>query len=261
MSRNITALFPGRAEASAAVDRLIGAGFGRADISVLMAQEMRDGTLAPGLGSRDPAEGAPRPGPMPGGEPYPGAREPYVSREPLSDSHATRDPYDDRGPDTARETSAARERVVAAEARDWAIGGGGPTEPLGARQSAAGLVGKDFAMVERSKAPEGASAGAALGGALGGIVMGLAATGVLLIPGVNVVAAGPVLAVLAGVGAGGTAGGLLGGLAGLGIPEHEAKLVDEGLRRGGVLVGVYAHPERVQVARKILAEAGGRHVH
>ena len=57
------------------------------------------------------------------------------------------------------------------------------------------------------------------------------------------------------------AGGLVGGLVGLGIPEHEAKFYDEELRKGGILVGVYAHGDRVKLAREILDAAGATKVH
>jgi hypothetical protein len=58
------------------------------------------------------------------------------------------------------------------------------------------------------------------GGALGW----LAGIGALAIPGVGpFIAAGPIMAALAGVGAGAVTGGLVGGLTGLGMPEYEAK--------------------------------------
>jgi hypothetical protein len=73
-----------------------------------------------------------------------------------------------------------------------------------------------------SKLPEGVAVGATGGGAIGAIAAGLAAVGALAIPGVGILAAGPIVAALAGAAAGGAAGGLIGGLIGLGIPEHEA---------------------------------------
>src|SRR5262245_35064816 len=78
--------------------------------------------------------------------------------------------------------------------------------------------GREFGITEDSKAPEGAATGAAVGGVLGAIAAGLISVGIIAIPGVGLVAAGPIIAALAGAGAGGAAGGLLGALIGAGIP-------------------------------------------
>jgi hypothetical protein len=121
--------------------------------------------------------------------------------------------------------------------------------------------GREFGLQDATKAPEGAAAGATVGGVLGALAAGLVAAGVLVIPGVNLVAAGPVLAALAGLGAGAAAGGLTGALIGLGVPEHEAKFFKEEIERGGILVGVYVHGDRVKVVRRILDEAGAEKVH
>lgn len=121
--------------------------------------------------------------------------------------------------------------------------------------------GREFGLEESSKAPEGAATGATVGGVLGAIAAGLVAAGVLVIPGVNLVAAGPVLVGLAGLGAGAAAGGLTGALIGLGLPEHEAKFYKEEIERGGILVGVYSHEDRAKEARRILDEAGAEKVH
>ena len=86
-------------------------------------------------------------------------------------------------------------------------------------------------------AMKGAGAGAALGGAAG-LLVGLAA---LPIPGIGpIIAAGPIAAALAGAGVGAVAGGGIGALTNLGIPEHEADTLAEGIRRGGTLVTVSA---------------------
>jgi hypothetical protein len=77
-----------------------------------------------------------------------------------------------------------------------------------------------------------------------------------VVPGLGLLAAGPVVAILAGLGAGAAAGGLTGALIGLGIPEHEAKFFNDAIERGGILVGVYAHDDKKEVARKILDAAG-----
>ncbi|MDQ3322911.1 MAG: hypothetical protein M3525_10860 [Acidobacteriota bacterium] len=90
-----------------------------------------------------------------------------------------------------------------------------------------------------SKALEGAGAGSAIGGTLGAIIGGIAAIGTsVLLPGVGLIIAGPLAAALAGAGAGGLTGGLVGALVGSGIPEDRAKEYEEGVKNGGVVMGV-----------------------
>ena len=90
-----------------------------------------------------------------------------------------------------------------------------------------------------SKALEGAGAGSAIGGTLGAIIGGIAAIGTnVLLPGLGLVVAGPLLAALAGAGAGGLTGGLVGALIGSGIPEEHAKEYEAGIKEGGAVVGV-----------------------
>jgi len=116
--------------------------------------------------------------------------------------------------------------------------------------------GREFAVKNSTKAPEGAATGATIGGVLGAVAAGLAAVGTITVPGLALVAAGPVVAALAGLGAGAAAGGLMGALLGLGIPEHEAKFYAKEIEKGGILVGVYAHKDRIEAARDILNAAG-----
>lgn len=120
--------------------------------------------------------------------------------------------------------------------------------------------GREFNVNTTTKAPEGASLGAAAGGVLGAIVATLVAMGDLVIPGISLVAAGPIVAALAGAGAGGTVGGLLGAMVGWGIPEHEARMMAERVAQGGILVGVMTHADRAPVASQVLRSCGGSHV-
>jgi len=90
-----------------------------------------------------------------------------------------------------------------------------------------------------SKAAEGAGIGGAIGGTLGAIAAALAAVGTsIALPGLGVVIAGPLAAALAGAGAGGVTGGLVGALIGAGIPEERVKHYEEGIKNGGILMGV-----------------------
>jgi uncharacterized protein YjbJ (UPF0337 family) len=90
-----------------------------------------------------------------------------------------------------------------------------------------------------SKAAEGASTGAAIGGATLGILGALAAVGTsVMLPGLGLVLAGPLVTGLAGAGAGGIAGGLIGALVGSGIPEDRAKIYESDIKNGGIVMGV-----------------------
>jgi hypothetical protein len=90
-----------------------------------------------------------------------------------------------------------------------------------------------------SKALEGAGTGAAIGGTVGATLAAIAAIGTTLaLPGLGLLVAGPIAAGLAGAGAGGATGGLIGALIGSGIPEERVKNYEEGIRKGGILMGV-----------------------
>lgn len=90
-----------------------------------------------------------------------------------------------------------------------------------------------------NKAAEGAGIGGAIGGTVGAIAAAIAAVGTsIAIPGLGIVLAGPAAAALAGAGAGAAAGGLVGALVGWGIPEERVKHYEQGIKEGGILMGV-----------------------
>ena len=90
-----------------------------------------------------------------------------------------------------------------------------------------------------SKALEGMAVGGAVGGTVGALLAAIAAIGTqVILPGLGLVVAGPLAAALAGAGAGSATGGLVGALVGSGIPEERAKYYDEGIRNGGIYMGV-----------------------
>ena len=96
----------------------------------------------------------------------------------------------------------------------------------------------DVEIEHGSKAMEGAGTGAAIGGTAGGILGALAAVGTTaLIPGIGLAIAGPLAGALAGAGAGGAAGSVLGALVGAGIPEDRAKIYEDSINNGGIVVG------------------------
>lgn len=117
---------------------------------------------------------------------------------------------------------------------------------------------KDFAHEKDTKAPEGTTAGVIAGGALGGafgLVVGL---GAVVIPGLGpLLAAGPIIAALTGIGSGGIVGGIIGALVGMGIPEYEAKRYEGHVRSGGILASVHCDSrEWVAKAKDVLKHTG-----
>jgi hypothetical protein len=104
----------------------------------------------------------------------------------------------------------------------------------------------------------GAIAGGALGG-VGGLLVGLNVV-TLAIPGIGeVVAAVDLLTVLGatllGAGIGAFGGGIVGALVGLGLPEHEAHVYAEGVKRGNILITVQAPAERMPEVTGIFRQA------
>jgi hypothetical protein len=117
---------------------------------------------------------------------------------------------------------------------------------------------KDFAHEKGTKAPEGAATGAGSGAVVGGALGWLAGVGSIAIPGVGpFLAAGPIMAALAGAGAGGATGGLVGALIGAGIPEYEAKRYEGRIREGGILLSVHCdNSEWTSKAKDLLERTG-----
>ena len=115
-----------------------------------------------------------------------------------------------------------------------------------------------FAHEKNTKAPEGTTVGVTTGGVIGGTLGLLAGIGVLAIPGVGpLIAAGPIMATLAGLGAGGAVGGLVGALVGMGIPEYEAKRYEGAVKGGGTLLSVHCDTsDQIDTAKAALKETG-----
>jgi hypothetical protein len=117
---------------------------------------------------------------------------------------------------------------------------------------------KDFATEKHTKAPEGATTGAGTGAVLGGGLGWLLGIGALAIPGLGpFIAAGPIMAALAGVGVGGALGGLTGALVGMGIPEYEAKRYEGRVKDGGILVSVHSDSSEETKRAKVIFEQTG----
>lgn len=114
-----------------------------------------------------------------------------------------------------------------------------------------------------NKAAEGAGIGGAIGGTLGAVAAAIAAIGTsIAIPGQGLVVAGPLAAALAGAGAGAASGGLIGALVGWNMPEERVKQYEEGIKQGGILMGVRAKTdEDAEHFHRHWSDANGQHVY
>jgi hypothetical protein len=121
---------------------------------------------------------------------------------------------------------------------------------------------KDFAHEKHTKAPEGATTGASAGAVIGGTLGLLVGVGALAIPGLGpFIAAGPLMAALAGIGSGGVAGGFIGALIGMGIPEYEAKRYEGLVKEGRTLLSVHCDDsEWTGRAKEVLKKLGATDV-
>jgi hypothetical protein len=118
----------------------------------------------------------------------------------------------------------------------------------------------------KGTAEEGKSAedlGGPTGGTIGTIAPALAGVGtLLLVPVLGVAAAGPIAVALTAAGAVGLAGALIGALTKWGIPERRIGEYEQGIRAGGILIGV--KPRSDKDASDLVREwqaSGGKLVH
>ncbi|MDX2148282.1 MAG: hypothetical protein SFZ23_12245 [Planctomycetota bacterium] len=120
---------------------------------------------------------------------------------------------------------------------------------------------EDFGIETKTKVGEGAAIGAGLGGAVGALLAGLTTVGAIASGGIGLIAAGPLVAALAGAGAGAATGGVIGSLVGLNIPENEIKFFQDALQKGSVLVGVTCKDSDEQsLVRDAMKAAGAEKV-
>jgi hypothetical protein len=134
---------------------------------------------------------------------------------------------------------------------------------------AAGVPHRDISIVGHDRhhqpgktldpAVQDAGTGAGIGATLGGVGGLLAGLGLLAIPGIGpVVAAGWLVATAAGAAGGAlvgaAAGGLVGALTHAGVPENDAHVYAEGVRRGGTLVTAKVDEPLAATSRTILSD-------
>ncbi len=120
----------------------------------------------------------------------------------------------------------------------------------------------DFADLESSKPHIVGPTDATTAGVLGGGLGGLAGIGMLAIPGAGpFIAAGPLMAALAGAVVGATTLGITAVLMGFGIPEDEATQYEGKVQGGDVLVSVHVHDgAAVAEAKAIFEREGAQHI-
>ena len=121
---------------------------------------------------------------------------------------------------------------------------------------------KDFAHEKHTKALDGAAVGAAAGAVIGAALAWFVSVQTVSITASGpLVAAGPVLAILAGAGAGGALGWIAGLLAGLGQTVYVARRYAGRIRHGGILLSVHCDSaEWCGRAKKTLVDTGARSI-
>jgi hypothetical protein len=128
----------------------------------------------------------------------------------------------------------------------------------------AGVASDEISLVSPSRADNdnsGAAEGAGVGAIVGGASGLLAGLGAFAIPGIGpVVGAGWLAATLTGALVGGAAGGVIGALTGEGVPEDDAHVYAEGIRRGGTLVTARVDETLEDAAAAVLTQAGATDV-
>jgi hypothetical protein len=112
---------------------------------------------------------------------------------------------------------------------------------------------------------EGAGAGAAVGSTIGatiGTIIGLAVAigSNVIIPGIGLLAAGPLIAGLAGAGTGVVTGGIIGALVGVGSEETQAQLYEKYLQEGQILIGIRAKSNDENKIREAWEEIGAESI-
>jgi hypothetical protein len=124
---------------------------------------------------------------------------------------------------------------------------------------------QEFADTTGTSVADGAISGATTGGALGALAGLLIGIGAITIPGIGaLLIGGPLAAALGLTGAAATtisgavtgalAGGLVGALVGLGVPEEDARVYEQRIREGGILVAVPVSLGNETEARSILED-------
>ena len=153
-------------------------------------------------------------------------------------------------------------RIAVENATDSLVKVGFPTSDISVLLPESLGGSKEMGTEKATKAPEGAAVGVTTGGVIGGTLGLLAGVGLLAIPGLGpFIAAGPIMAGLAGLGVGGAVGGVAGALIGMGIPEFEAKRYEGHLKKGGILLSVHCDTsDEIKRAKEVMERNGGEDI-
>ncbi len=128
-------------------------------------------------------------------------------------------------------------------------------EAAGIPSSDINLIANKYICEETAHIDEPSAAGpaAGVGAALGGTAGLLAGLGVLAIPGLGpVVAVGALAATAVGAAAGAATGGVVGALVSSGVPEEEAHVYCEAVRRGGTMVSTHVADRNAAFVEQIM---------
>ena len=96
-----------------------------------------------------------------------------------------------------------------------------------------------------------AAIGAGTGGVLTALLLGLTSVSAVLIPGLPVLVAGPLIAAFEGLGVGAAIGGFAGALSGLGIKAMETHKYEDAIKAGKVVVVVHTSDEKKAAAAEV----------
>lgn len=121
---------------------------------------------------------------------------------------------------------------------------------------------QELAYEKHTKASCGFMGGTLFGAVLGGILAFFAQRGAFGTANLEqVIAAGPTMAVLAGIGVFGLALGIIGALYGMSLPTFEAKKFERTMRFGNTLMAVHTENEKeARVVEKLFKDGGGLEV-
>jgi hypothetical protein len=116
---------------------------------------------------------------------------------------------------------------------------------------------------QHTKAPEGMAWGVFFGAALGGAMAYLNLERYLVTPWtINLINAGPGMAILSGMAAFGVVGFILGGMIGLAFPEYEARKYERRIKVGSTLLAVHTDTaDEVKTAEEALKRTSAIGIH
>jgi len=104
------------------------------------------------------------------------------------------------------------------------------------------------------RATRGGAAGALWGGALGVLIAGLTAVGSIVVPGIGLLASGPIVAIFSGAGAGAAIGGLSGALISAGFAVDDANRYEAEVKSGKAVLIIHTDSDNESKARRILSD-------